>query len=162
MSLERVLFQSPWIDYNDKLFHSRITLTYPQNLIFTTQFLVQVMNTDIYKQFPYAEKINFSNFKNIDWKKAIIVFDHNLRLILAPDPVHELVRLDRRLQYEYAQNIIFDPFRWSFFEMFKFQFLGIFIILIIWTSFWLIEAWNKQKILVLSNKASTFAKRSNP
>lgn len=131
MSLRQILFQSPWIPYNDKFLQSRITLTYPENVIFTAQLLKHVMESDVYKKYPQAETMDCSELQRVDWTEAIIVFDNELNLILAPDPVHQLARLDRRLQYERAADVIFGSFRFfPFLESFRYLGFGIFAILL--------------------------------
>lgn len=159
MSLENVLFHSPWITYNKTFFHSRITLMHPENLIFTVQLLQDVLKKDVYKEHPYAEKIPFDKLNLIDWEKAIIVIDHNLHLLLAPDAVHELVRLDRRLRYKEAASAIFGPFQWFPGQLFRFQEMGILIILLAWGFFWLVRVMNtSKKILVLTSNTRAASK----
>lgn len=159
MSLEKVLFQSPWIVYNKTFFHSRITLIYPENLIFTTQLLQTILKSDVYTHYPDAEKVQFDLFNLIDWEKSIIVIDHNLQLLLAPDAVHELVRLDRRLNYKEAKSTIFGPFEWFPWPIFSFQEWGLLFIFLAWSIFWLIQWMSKTKqILVLSSKARDASK----
>lgn len=153
MSLKKILFQSPWIPYNDKFLQSRITLTYPENVIFTAQFLKHVMESDVYKKHPQAEKMDCSSFGQVDWENAIIVFDNELHLILAPDPVHRLVRLDRRLQYKEAVGAIFGSFRFlPFLETFRHHGVVIFIILLFYGLRWLYVLRYKNGLLTLSNK----------
>lgn len=153
-TIEYILFQSPWIPYNNQFIRSRITLTYPENVIFTAQLLKYVMNSDIYKKFPYAEKINPSVFETVNWTKAIIVFDSDLQLKVAPDPVFQLVQLDRRLKYKDAAATIFGPFRFfPYFELFQLQWLGILLILIFFSLIWLIARRYKVQSLALSSKA---------
>lgn len=153
MSLREILFRSPWIPYNDKFLQSRITLTYPENAIFTAQLLKHVMESDVYKNYPQAETMDCSEFDRIDWTDAIIVFDNELNLILAPDPVHRLVRLDRRLQYERAAEAIFGSFRvFPFLETFNYMGFGIFAILLIYVLNRLYALRYRVGFLTLSNK----------
>ena len=153
MSLKQILFQSPWIPYNDRFLQSRITLTYPENVIFAAQFLKHVMESDVYKKYPHAEKFDVSAFQRVDWKNAIIVFDNELHLILAPDPIHQLVRLDRRLQYKQAVSEIFGSFRFlPFLESFRYLGIGVFIILIFYGLRWLYGLRYKTGLLILSKK----------
>lgn len=164
MSVEHVLLQSPWISYNDKFFKSRITLTYPENVIFVAQFLKHVSESEVYKKYPYAEKMEPAAFQKVDWKNAIIVFDNDLQLILAPDPVHQLVRLNRRLQYKDAATNIFGFLRVSpFMESFRFQGWVIFLVLFFYGVAWIHAARYRVRSLVLPNKISTESKGSpNP
>lgn len=156
MSVNQVLFQSPWIPYNDKFLKSRITLTYPENVIFTAQFLKHVMESDVYKRYPLAEKMDFSIFQEIDWNNALIVFNSELQLILAPDPVHRLIRLDRRLQYKKAVNVIFGSFRFfPFLESFRHVEFGIFILLLFYVLHWIYALRYNVGFLTLSNKTLT-------
>lgn len=153
MSLQQILFQSPWISYNDKFLQSRITLTYPENVIFTAQLLKHVMESEVYKNYPQAETMDCSEFQRVDWENAIVVFDNELHLILAPDPVHKLVRLDRRLQYERAADAIFGSFRvFPFLESFRYLEFGIFMILLFYVSSRLYALWYRVGFLNLSNK----------
>lgn len=152
-SLEHVLFHSPWIPYNNKFIRSRITLTYPENVIFAAQLLKHVAGLDVYKKYPYAEKVKVSEFAQVDWHKAIIVIDNNLQLIFAPDPVHQLVRLDRKLNYKEAAATIFGPFRFfSAFEVFQYQWLGVALIFLFYGLSWLVAKRYKDRSVVLSNK----------
>lgn len=153
MSLEKILFESPWISYNDKFIQSRITLTYPENVIFTAQFLKHAMDSDVYKRYPYAEKMDVSAFQGVDWSKAIVVFDHESNLILAPDPVHRLVRLDRRLRHKEAVDRVFDPFRFlPFLESFRGTEIKIFIIVLFYALYQLYALRYRVGFLTLSSK----------
>lgn len=152
-SLEQVLFHSPWIPYNNKFIHSRITLTYPENIIFSAQLLKHVANLKVYEKYPHAEKVNVSEFAAVDWTKAIIVIDHNLQLVYAPDPVYRLVRLDRKLNYREASATIFGPFRFlPSLEVFHYQWIGVFLIVFFYGLSWLIARRYKGRSVVLSNK----------
>lgn len=159
MSLEHILFQFPWISYNDNFLKSRIILTYPKNVIFTAQFLKHVMESDVYKKYPHAEKMDVTTFQDVDWINTVVIFNNNLDLILAPDPVHRLVRLSRRLQYKDAVTAIFGPFRlFPVLELFRFQVLGILLIIFYYgiTKFYAIRY--KVHSLVLSSKTLTDSK----
>lgn len=155
MSIEQVLLKVPWIPYNDKFVQSRIILTHPENVIFAAQFLMHVMNSDVYQKFPYAEKMDPTLLQTVDWTKAIIVFDHNLQLKVAPDPVLKLLQLDRRLRYKEAAANIFGPFRFfPFLELFRFQWLGILLIFLLYTFSRLIVKKYNVRSLALSKKPS--------
>lgn len=163
--MEEVLFQSPWAPYNDQLFHSRIALTYPRNLIFTVQFVHNIMTSDIYRKYPEAEKINLSSLQDIDWQQSIIVFNSDLKLLLAPDPVHQLIQLQRRLDYRTAADQIFGPFRFlpSFLGTFRFQTVGIVLILLCWMAVvWLSGKFDNRNALTLSNTPSTAPRYPDP
>lgn len=152
-SLQHILIHSPWIPYNTKFIQSRITLTYPENVIFTAQLVKHVSQLDVYNVYPYAEKINLSDLEHVEWTKTLIVFDRNLQLLFAPDPVNELVRLDRRLHYREAMATIFNPFRFlPFLEVFRYQWLGVFLIFFFYTANRLIGARYTNYSLALSNK----------
>lgn len=156
MSLQNVLFNMPWISYNDKFLQSRIVLAYPENVIFTAQFLKHVMESDIYKTYPYAEKINCSAFQDVDWNNSIIVFNNDLQLILAPDPVHKLVRLNSRLEYEQAATAIFESFRFiPHVELFRYQGIVIFLVFFFYGLKWLNSLRYRIGSLTLSSKSST-------
>lgn len=162
-TLEQVLFHSPWIPYNNKFIQSRITLTYPENIIFTAQYLKHVIDLDIYKKYPYAQKMNPSDFAQVDWERAIIVIDHNLNLVFAPDPVHQLVRLDRRLHYQEASATIFGPFRFfPFLEIFQYQWLGIVLIFFFYSLHWLVATRYKGHSVALSSKPLDDSKEPHP
>lgn len=153
--LEQILFHSPWVPYNDKFIQSRITLTYPENVIFAAQCLKHVTHLQVYKKFPYAEKIDISEFAKVDWTKAIVVFDKDLQLLFAPDPVYKLVRLERRLGYREGFDAVFAPFR--FLPFFKvYQCLGVFLIFFVYGCLtWLIARRYRDYSVVLSSKPST-------
>ena len=162
-SLEKILFDSSWIPYNNHFSQSRIILAYPENVVFTAQFIKHVSSLDVYKHYPYAEKINLSDFKLIPWKETIIAFDRDLQLIFAPDPVRQLIRLERRLQYKEATGKLFTPFRFfPFFEVFRYQWLGVLWILFFYSMNWLIAKRYKGYSLALSSNSSTSPKGSDP
>lgn len=159
--MEKTLFQYPWTLYTKTFFHSRITLLYPENLMFTTQLIQQLLASKVYQDYPFAEKIHWAAFRSISWEKAIIVIDSDLHLLLAPDAVHHLVRLYRRLHYAEAHAAIFHPFEWVPFRFFAFQEGVLLIMVMLGTLFWLIRAWNTSKqILVLSSKVRGVSKTS--
>lgn len=152
-SLQHLLLHSPWIPYNTKFIQSRITLTYPENVIFTAQLVKHISQLDIYKVYPYAEKMNLMDLEHVEWTKTLIVLDRHLQLLFAPDPVYQLVRLDRRLHYREAMTTIFNPFRFlPFFEVFRHQWLGVCLLFFFYTVNCLIGARYTGYSLALSNK----------
>lgn len=161
MSLDHVLYQSPWTRYNTTFVQSRLTLVYPQNLIFTVQLAHHVMHSDMYDTYPNAESIHFESLKSVDWDKAIIVINSDSQVLLAPDPVIDLIRLDRRLHFREAYRHIFKPLQW--FPLFRYQWLGIVLIVILgYVLTWSIEEWNKTRVLkVVSSKVSGVPKGSS-
>lgn len=162
-TLSHILFDSPWIPYNTKFIQSRITLTYPENVIFTAQMIKHVTQLDIYKDYPYAENIRDIEFDAVDWTQTLIVFDRDLQLLFAPDPVYQLVRLDRRLQYREARTTIFGPFRFlPVLEVFRYQWLGVFLIFFFYAASWLIAIRYKGYSLALSNKPSKPSPNRDP
>lgn len=162
-SLEKILFDLSWIPYNNHFSQSRIILTYPENVIFTAQFMKHVSSLDVYNRYPYAEKINVSHFAPIRWEKTIIAFDRDLQLIFAPDPVQQLIRLERRLQYKEAADKLFGPFRFfPSFEVFNYQWLGILWILFFCSMNWLFAKRYKGYSLALSSNALTSPKQPDP
>lgn len=110
-SLNAILHQTPWIPYNDTFYHSRMILTFPKNVIFTAQLLSHVQSLPVYKQYPHAERFEAKWLQNVDWKQSMIVFDDNSHVVMAPEPVMDLIQLDRRLQYKEAADGIFGSFR---------------------------------------------------
>lgn len=152
-SLQHILIHSPWIPYNTKFIQSRITLTYPENVIFTAQLVKHMSQLDIYKAYPYAEKMNLMDLEHVEWTKTLIVLDRNLQLLFAPDPVYQLVRLDRRLHYREAMATVFNPFRFlPFFEVFRHHWLGVCLIFFFYMVNRLIGARYTDYSLALSNK----------
>lgn len=155
-SLEQVLFSTPWITYNNKFIQSRITLTYPENVIFTAQFVKHVSALNVYNEYPYAERLNVWTLGQLDWTKTLIVFNRDLQLLFAPEPVHELIQLDRRLHYREAFAAIFEPFRFfPSLELHRYQWVGFCLILFLnffWH--WSTSTRYKEYSLVLSNKPS--------
>lgn len=152
-SLEHILFRSPWVPYNNQFIQSRITLTYPENVIFTAQFLKHLSQLNVYKDYPYAERFDYYGFEQIDWKRALIIFDRDLRLVFAPDLVYQLVQLDRRLHFREAAAAIFSPFRFfPAFEVFRHQWVGIFAIFLLYALNWLVSKRGRDYYLVLSSK----------
>lgn len=155
-SLYTVLHQSPWITYNDTLFHSRYVLTYPKNIIFTAQLLSNVHSLPVYQTFPSAERFSMTKLQNVDWDNSMIVFDSQSRVVIAPEPVQELIQLDRRLHYKEAFQTIFKPFHLLPTKWFRFQWWWITSLVLGWL---LMTVWShvekrKPHQLVLSNKFS--------
>lgn len=150
-SLEQVLFRSPWIPYNNKFIQSRIVLTYPENIIFTAQFVKHLSELPVYRAYPYAEKMDLYALGRIDWTKALIVFNRDLQLLFAPEPVQELVRLDRRLHYREAATAVLEPFRLSPFQLLRHQWLGLVLLLLAYGLSWLASARYIDHSLALSS-----------
>lgn len=123
-----------WISYHDQFVRDKIILTYPKNLIFTMQLLIEHLNytvEHIYSQFPHAEKFNVTSLNNVSWEKDIIVFDNDNNLLIAPEPVKQLVNLDKRLKYQEARDEIFGPFRFiPFIEVYKFRYVVIMFLIV--------------------------------
>lgn len=137
-SLEAILYTNPWITYNDTMFHSRVVLNYPKNMIFTAQLLSHVLSLPVYKHYPYAERFEAHSLNDVEWQHSLIILDHASRVVLAPDPVLELIQLERRLQYQQAVKNIFHPFKTLPFAIFKYQWgiiLGILISIMAVTGF---------------------------
>lgn len=155
-SVQAVLHQNPWIPYNDTFFHSRMVLTYPQNMIFATQLLHDVQSLDVYKQFPSAERFNPQRFQDVDWQNSMIVFDDASRVVLAPEPVVELIQMDRRLHYREAFQTVFGPFRILPIALFRFQWFWIWSLILGWiiTRFSLNVVKRMPYRLVLTSKLS--------
>lgn len=129
-----VLHREPWIYYFDEFSRDKNVLSYPKNLIFTAQFLTEHLkyaSEHIYPKhlFPFAEKFNLFPLNEIDWKTNIIVFDKHSNILLAPEPVKDLVNLDRRLRYAEARDAIFGGFRFfpEFLEIFHLRWFVFFI-----------------------------------
>ncbi|GFW05470.1 uncharacterized protein TNCV_2584501 [Trichonephila clavipes] len=118
MSLETILYSDPWIPYNDTFFHSRLVLAYPKNMIFTAQLLSHVMSLPVYQKYPYAERFQVQSLQNVDWEQTLIVLNHDSQVVLSPEPVLELIQLDRRLEFQKAKGIIFGTFRLFPFQLF--------------------------------------------
>lgn len=160
MSLEYILFKDPWINYNNNFIRSRLVLQYPQNVIFTVQLLHRVTNSNVYKTFPYADQMDVTLFKNVNWEQAFIIFNHDLQVVVAPEPVLRLISLDRRLHSQASS--IFGPFRWSWIELFRYQWLGIlFIVIFHLVCRWISALYTKKLVLIaLSKKKPTVSKGS--
>lgn len=136
--LEKVLYYSPWIPYHDSLIQSRLLFTYPKNKIFTTQLLKTVCSSDTYNAYPNAEAFDLSLLDQVQWEREFIVLDRELRVLTAPEPVLQLIQLDRRLHPKRAAQHIFGPFRLLPFEWFRSQWYWIGMFLLCWsvTVFW--------------------------
>lgn len=158
-SLKHVLFRSPWIPYNTKFIQSRIVLTYPENAIFTAQYAQHLAQLDVYRAYPYAEKMDLRALDRIDWTKALIVFNRDLQLLFAPEPVQELVRLDRRLHYREAEAAVLEPFRfWPLFRVFRRQWLGLLLLFFVYGSTcWLVSARYTSRSWARSNTAGGYS-----
>lgn len=129
-SLETILMKEPWVPYNDSFLHSRLVLTYPKNQIFVTQLLHRIMSLPVYKAYPSAQLFDIDELNKISFQDEIITLDRDFHVVIAPEPVLELIQLDRRLHYKEAQKTIFGPFRWLPFEWFRYQWLWIFLLII--------------------------------
>lgn len=153
-SLETILHHDSWVPYNDSFFHSRLVLAYPKNKIFTVQLLTRVTSSDVYKKYPSAELFDLNLLKDVDWDQGVIVLDHDLRVVMAPDPVLKLIQLDRRLHYAEAARSIFGPFRISPVELFRSQWIWLAVIIIGWcvTTFWLDAIRRRPYRLVVQSK----------
>lgn len=152
MSLDNVLYVDSWIPYNDTLLESRLVLTYPKNQIFTLQLLTRVLESDVYNRYPLAEKFQIENLQDIDWKQNLIVVDRDSNLVVAPEPVKDLVWLDRRLHYREAAKNIFGPFHIlpNIMQIFKFQWLWVGCILLTYMIALYVVEKRKQYRLVFS------------
>lgn len=153
-SLETILIKEPWVPYNDSFLHSRLVLTYPKNQIFVTQLLHRVMSLDIYQTYPSTQLFDIDTLQNVNFKDEIITLDRDFHVIMAPEPVLDLIQLDRRLHYKVAQNIIFGPFRLLPVEWFRFQWLWIFLVIISYfaTTFLLNAIHHKPRWIVVPSK----------
>lgn len=162
-TVEKVLFGSPWIAYNNKFIQSRITLTYPENVIFAAQLFRQVGMSDVYRSHPFSEKPDGAALSTVNWERAIIVFDSDQNVILAPDAVHDLVRLDRRLHYKAAEDAIFGFFRHGLFRygIFRYQWVGLLLILLAWGVKSLVLRY-KSHSMVLASTSSNAPGASGP
>lgn len=162
-SLQQILIHSPWIPYNTKLIQSRLTLTYPENVILTAQLVKHISQLDVYKKYPYAENIRLIDLDTVDWTQTLIVLDRDLQLLFAPDPVYQLVRLDRRLHYREAMATIFNPFRFlTVFEVFQYPWLGVLLIFLVYAVNRLIAARYTGYSLALSSKPLKPSTSPNP
>ncbi|GFS67168.1 uncharacterized protein TNCV_713161 [Trichonephila clavipes] len=103
-------------------------------MIFTAQLLSHVMSLPVYQKYPYAEPFQVQSLQNVDWEQTLIVLNHDSQAVLAPEPVLQLIQLDRRLEFQKAKEIMFGPFRLSFpFQLFQSQWVWILGLLVSWT-----------------------------
>lgn len=123
-----ILIEKPWINYlqtaRQHLHDDTCILFYPENVIFTAQYLIhhlEYVQKNVYNRYPDAEKFNLDVLNGIEWEKVVFVFDtSSYTLISAPDPIQNLINLDRRLRYQEARDYIFGGFRWiPFLEFFR-------------------------------------------
>lgn len=160
-SLTFTLYTDPWIPYNDTLFHSRLVLTYPKNLIFTTQLLSRVQSLPVYKDYPDAEQFSIQSLQTIDWKNSLIVLNRDSHVVMAPEPVLKLIQLDRRLNYQEAANTIFGPFQIWPFQWFHSQWIWLVCLVLGWIFMTVLSILIQRKPyqLVVSSKLSTRSTR---
>lgn len=133
---KEVLHDKPWIHYFDGARQQNDDtwiLFYPENVIFTAQYLVQHLDfvqKYVYNRYPDAEKFNLDVLNGIEWEKIVLVLDaSSYTLITAPDPIQNLINLDRRLRYQDARDRIFGGFRWiPFLEFFRLRWLLLFYV----------------------------------
>lgn len=111
MSVRSVLYENPWINYNDTLLQSRLILTWPKNVIFAAQLFDQISSLDVYKLFPFAERMDIDLFQKVNWNQSVIVIDADSQIVHAPEPVRYLVQLDHRLRFAESFDKVFGPFR---------------------------------------------------
>lgn len=102
-------FKQPWINYFDSFFQSSLILEYPKNMIFTAQILTHHLKNNIYDTFPYAEKFDLSSLNTIDWKNTVVTISKDL--VIAPEPLKQLINLEKRLNYEKAKDFLFHSFQ---------------------------------------------------
>lgn len=161
-ALEHVLFRSPWVPYNNQFIQSRIVLTYPENVIFTAQFIKHLSTLSVYSEYPYAERMDLWNLDQIDWNKSIIVFNRDMQLLFAPEQIEQLVRLDRRLHHREAAATILEPFQFlPFLALFQYQWLGLLLIFALaYAASWLTAPRYKDYSLALSSKPA--GRSTNP
>ncbi|GFT14690.1 uncharacterized protein NPIL_137071 [Nephila pilipes] len=133
MSVDTILYTAPWVPYNDSLFHSRLVLSYPKNMIFTAQLLSHVLSLPVYQNYPFAERFPIQSLQNVNWEQTLIVLNPDSQVVMAPEPVLALIQLDRRLQFQEAQQIIFGPFRLLPFGWFHSQWIWIISLLVGYT-----------------------------
>lgn len=150
-TLSTLLHQEAWIPYNDTFFQSRMVLAYPKNVIFTMQLLSKVQSHPVYQQFPYAERFDASLFQKVDWPRAMIVFDQDHRVVMAPEPILQLIQLDRRLHYKQASRAIFGPFQ----PLRIYPWIWITGLVLLWMAFFSNQLRYKVYQLVLPSKVST-------
>lgn len=133
---KKVLHDKPWIDYFGAAHHPNDEtkiLFYPENVIFTAQYLVQHLDfvqKYVYDRYPDAEKFNLDVLNGIEWEKIGLVLDPtSYTLVTPPDPIQNLINLDRRLRYHDARDHIFGGFRWMpFLEIFRLRWILLFYV----------------------------------
>lgn len=137
---KNILIDKPWILYIDaaRQHHDKSwILFYPENIVFTAQYLVQHLDfvqKNVYNRYPDAEKFNLDVLNGIEWEKIVLVFDpFSYVLVTGPDPIKNLINLDRRLRYRDARDRIFGGFRWiPFLEIFRFRWI-VLLYVFLWT-----------------------------
>lgn len=130
--MENILFKEPWMDFLDNYYLNYNVIEYPKNIYFTANVLFEYLekNSNLYQKYPYAEKFDISTLNTIDWKSAVITMDKHGKLIIAPEPLKQLVNLNKRLNYKKARKEIFGGFLIPFIQIKSFA-LIIFIMIII-------------------------------
>lgn len=130
--MKSILYKEPWMDFLDNYYLSYNVIDYPKNIYFTANLLFEYLekNNNLYQKYPYAEKFDVSTLNNIDWKSAIITFDKHFKLIVAPEPLKQLVNLNKRLNYKKAKKELFGGFEIPFIQIKSFAII-IFIMIII-------------------------------
>lgn len=117
--MEDILYKNYWMDYYDNFHLEFNIIDYPKNIYFTANVLSEYLknNADIYRKYPYAEKFNISTLNNIDWQNSVITFDKHGKIILAPEPVKQLINLNKRINYQTAEKEIFGGFTIPFIQI---------------------------------------------
>lgn len=110
--METFLCKQPWVPYLDNFFQSYLVLKYPKNIIFTAQVLAHFLKgaQKIYDTYPHAQKFDVSSLDSVDWKNTVVTIDKHSEFLVAPEPLQELVNLDKRLNYKKAERILFPSF----------------------------------------------------
>jgi len=125
--METFLHKSPWVSYMDNFYQDYLILEYPKNIIFTAQILKSFLENakKIYDKYPYAEKFDISTLDSIDWNKTVISINKYSEFIVAPEPLKQLINLNKRLNFKKAREYLFPSF--SFITNYSFVVIFIFL-----------------------------------
>lgn len=130
--MEDILYSNSWMDYHDNFHLEFNIIDFPKNVYFTANVLSEYLkkNADTYRKYPYAEKFNISTLNNVEWQNSVITFNKHGKIILAPEPVIQLINLSKRINYQRAEREIFGGFTIPFIEI-KFYSIVVVITIII-------------------------------
>lgn len=131
--MDDILYKNSWMNYLDDFYLQFHVIKYPKNMYFAANILSDYLtkNKTVYKEYPYAEKFDISTLNAIDWKNTTITFDKNSKIIVAPEPLKQLINLKKRLDFKTAESVIFSGFQIPFIQIKAFGIVVLIMVIIL-------------------------------